>query len=69
LVGQYAQRHYLKKDCKNSLTQTVRSDKEYLPKYFPLPHPSPLNQNWVKVNPWFTEQAIPELKKRIGEFL
>jgi len=32
-------------------------------------NPSPRNQNWVKVNPWFTEQAIPELKKRIGEFL
>jgi len=32
-------------------------------------NPSPRNQNWVKVNPWFTEQAIPELKKSIGEFL
>ena len=65
LIGQYAQRHYLKKDCKSNLTETVRSYKEYLPKYFPLPHPSPRNQNWVKINPWFMEEAIPKLRKRI----
>ncbi len=66
LIGQYAQQHYLKKDCKSNLTETVRSYKEYLPKYFPLPHPSPRNQNWVKINPWFMEKAIPELRKRIN---
>ena len=65
LIGQYAQRYYLKKDCKSSLTETVKSYKEFLPKYFPLPHPSPRNQNWVKINPWFMEEAIPELRKRI----
>ena len=65
LIGQYAQRYYLKKNYKNSLTETVRSYKEFLPEYFPLPHPSPRNQNWVKINPWFMEEAIPELRKRI----
>jgi uracil-DNA glycosylase len=65
LIGQYAQRNYLKKECKTSLTETVKNFKEYLPNYFPLPHPSPRNQNWVKVNPWFMEEAIPELRKRI----
>jgi len=66
LIGQYAQCYYLKKDCKSSLTETVKSYKEFLPKYFPLPHPSPRNQNWVKINPWFMEEAIPELRKRIS---
>jgi uracil-DNA glycosylase len=65
LIGQYAQRNYLKKECKNNLTETVKNFKEYLPAYFPLPHPSPRNQNWLKVNPWFMEEAIPELRKRI----
>ncbi len=65
LIGQYAQRYYLKKECKNSLTETVKSNKEYLPEYFPLPHPSPRNQNWVKINPWFMEEVIPELRERI----
>ena len=65
LIGQYAQRYYLKKNYKNSLTETVRSYKEFLPEYFPLPHPSPRNQNWVKINPWFMEEAIPELRKKV----
>lgn len=69
LIGQYAQRYYLKKDCKRSLTENVRSYQEFLPKYFPLPHPSPRNQNWIKINPWFIEEAIPELRKRINETL
>ncbi|MEO8111951.1 MAG: uracil-DNA glycosylase family protein [Ginsengibacter sp.] len=65
LVGQYAQRYYLKKSFKGSLTETVRNYREYLPTYFPLPHPSPRNQNWVIINPWFMEEAVPELQKRI----
>ncbi|MGH2564049.1 MAG: uracil-DNA glycosylase family protein, partial [Ginsengibacter sp.] len=69
LIGQYAQRYYLKKSFKGSLTETVRNYKEYLPIYFPLPHPSPRNQNWVKINPWFMEEAVPELQKRIRENL
>jgi uracil-DNA glycosylase len=63
LTGQYAQYNYLKKDGKGSLTETVKCHTEYLPKYFPLPHPSPRNQNWVKINPWFMEETIPECKK------
>ena len=65
LIGQYAQRYYLKKSFRGSLTETVRNYKEYLPTYFPLPHPSPRNQNWVKINPWFMEEAVPALQKRI----
>lgn len=65
LIGQYAQRYYLKKTFKGSLTETVRSYAEYLPIYFPLPHPSPRNQNWVIVNSWFMKEAVPELQKRI----
>ncbi|HEX6849534.1 MAG TPA: uracil-DNA glycosylase family protein [Chitinophagaceae bacterium] len=65
LIGQYAQRYYLKTNFKGSLTETVRNFQEFLPTYFPLPHPSPRNQNWVKVNPWFKEETIPELQKRI----
>lgn len=65
LVGQYAQRSYLKKRIKESLTETVRNYREYLPRYFPLPHPSPRNQNWVKINPWFMKEVVPELQKTI----
>lgn len=65
LIGQYAQRYYLRKNNKTSLTETVKCYKEYLPGYFPLPHPSPRNQNWVRINPWFMEKTIPDLQHYI----
>jgi uracil-DNA glycosylase len=67
LIGQYAQRYYLKKDFKPGLTETVKKYKQFLPQYFPLPHPSPRNQYWLKVNPWFMEKTILELRKKINE--
>ena len=67
LIGQYAQHYYLKKDFRGSLTETVRCHAEFLPHYFPLPHPSPRNQNWVKVNPWFLEETVPVLQNLIKE--
>lgn len=69
LIGQYAQRYYLRGRFKENLTETVRNYKEFLPEYFPLPHPSPRNQNWVKVNPWFTEKVIPDLRKLVKKGL
>jgi uracil-DNA glycosylase len=69
LIGQYAQRYYLRGSCKSNLTETVKHYKEYLPQYFPLPHPSPRNQNWVKINPWFMEEVIPDLREHIKELL
>ena len=65
LIGQYAQRYYLRKNNKTSLTETVKCYQEYLPRYFPLPHPSPRNQNWLKINPWFMEKTIPDLQHSI----
>ncbi|MEZ5470688.1 MAG: uracil-DNA glycosylase family protein [Marinicella sp.] len=68
LVGQYAQNHYLSKPHK-TLTENVSNFQNYLPTYFPLPHPSPRNRYWQKQNLWFNHQVIPELKKIIREFV
>ena len=65
LIGQYAQAYYLKPAFKASLTDTVKNYKEFLPKYFPLPHPSPRNQGWLKVNPWFGEEVLPALQMEV----
>ncbi|MBS1730275.1 MAG: uracil-DNA glycosylase family protein [Bacteroidetes bacterium] len=69
LIGQYAQRYYLKKDFKGNLTDTVKNYAAFLPRYFPLPHPSPRNQNWLLVNPWFLNEAIPVLQQEIKTIL
>ncbi len=69
LVGAYAQRHYLSKKSKRTLTETVAAWKEYRPKYVPLPHPSPRNNIWMKKNPWFDDMVLPYLKQRVGRLL
>ena len=65
LIGIYAQNYYLKKNADRNLTETVRNYRKYLPLYFPLPHPSPRNRFWLIKNPWFENEVIPELRKRI----
>jgi uracil-DNA glycosylase len=65
LIGSYAQAYYLKEKRKKTLTETVRSYAEYLPKYLPLPHPSPRNNIWLKKNPCFEYEILDVLQKRI----
>lgn len=62
LVGQYAQSYYLADEAKETLTTTVQNFKEYLPKYFPLPHPSPRNNIWQAKNIWFDAEVVPKLR-------
>ena len=69
LVGKYAQDYYLKDTKKKNLTETVRAYKEYLPKMFPLVHPSPLNRRWMAKNPWFEKEVLPEFQKRVQEVI
>lgn len=63
LIGQYAQKYYLK-NPKQNLTETVRNFNDYLPKYLPLPHPSPRNRIWMKKNSWFETAVIPILQEK-----
>lgn len=69
LLGTYAQKEYLKDRYKDNLTKTVKAYKEYLPDYFPLVHPSPINQRWEKKNPFFKEEVLPELKNVVSKIL
>ena len=65
LFGQYAQKHYLGSSIKKTLTETVKNFEEYLPRFLPLPHPSPRNAIWQKKNPWFGEQILPMLEMNV----
>lgn len=69
LVGKYSMDYYLKGEMKRNLTETVRSYEEYLPKYFPLVHPSPLNFRWQAKNPWFVEDVVPVLQRMVDEII
>jgi uracil-DNA glycosylase len=39
------------------------------PYMVPLPHPSPRNNRWLKRNPWFEADLLPELRARISLIL
>src|SRR5690606_33378515 len=69
LVGSYAQNYYLGEKRKETLTGTVRAYQEYLPKLFPLIHPSPRNIGWHINNPWFKEDVLPKLKQLVHQIL
>jgi uracil-DNA glycosylase len=69
LVGQYAQRYYLGTDARPTLTETVRSWREFGPTFLPLPHPSWRNTGWLRKNPWFEAELLPELRRRVADCL
>lgn len=70
LVGSYAQAGFIaKKDRGDTLTETVRNFRDYLPRFLPTPHPSWRTGAWERKNPWFAKKVLPELRKRVKELI
>ena len=69
LIGQYAQARYLGKRRKRTLTETVAHWRDYLPRFFALPHPSWRTLGWQRRNPWFDEELLPDLRRRVHALL
>ena len=69
LIGQYAVKHYLKDKAQRNLTETVRCYQDYLPEYFPIVHPSPLNFRWQAKNQWFEAEVVPRLQAIVRPIL
>ncbi|SOE08667.1 uracil-DNA glycosylase [Hoeflea halophila] len=74
-IGQYAQAWHLGSLRQKSLTETVRSWRSILyandtpTPVMPLPHPSWRNSGWIRKNPWFETDLLPELKRRVSMLL
>ena len=69
LVGSYAQAWHLKARRKATVSDTVKAFRDYGPDVVPLPHPSWRNNAWIKKNPWFAEELLPQLRKRVSRIL
>ena len=69
LIGQYAQSRYLAESAAPTLTENVRAYRRHLPRYLPLPHPSPRNRIWLKRNSWFETDLLPILRTRVAHSL
>ena len=69
LVGGYAHAYYLAARRKPSIAATVRAFGEYLPAFFPLPHPSPRNRRWLRINSWFEAEVLPALRAELRKVI
>ena len=67
LVGGYAHRWHLGKQ--EGVTETVRHWRDLAPRVFPLPHPSWRNTGWLKKNPWFAADLLPDLRVVVKDAL
>lgn len=63
LIGGYAQKWHL--GTKASVTATVADWRAHAPGVFPLPHPSWRNTGWLRKNPWFATELLPELRAAV----
>lgn len=66
LVGGHAVRWHL---GKRNLTQAVAGWRDHAPAVFPLPHPSWRNTAWLRRNPWFETDLLPELRRTVAAIL
>lgn len=69
LVGAYSQKYYLGARAHRTLTETVYTYQTYLPEFFPVVHPSPLNFRWRARNKWFELEVIPALESVVKTIL
>lgn len=67
LVGGYAHKYHM--GVKTGVTDTVRGWQAHAPRLFPLPHPSWRNTGWIRKNPWFETDLLPQLRTRVREVL
>lgn len=68
VIGQYALAYHLPEETV-SLTEVVQDWRKHWPHVVPLPHPSPRNNIWLKRNPWFEDELVPVVQKRVSEIL
>ncbi|MBY4639371.1 uracil-DNA glycosylase family protein [Gluconacetobacter entanii] len=66
LVGSYAQNYVL---GPGKVEDRVRHYRDFLPQYFPLPHPSWRTGAWERRSPWFGEEVLPALRRAVHALL
>ena len=71
-LGAHAMRWHMGDLFTGSVDEAVRGWRQALclrPAVVPLPHPSWRNSGWLKRNPWFSGELLPELKRRVAALL
>lgn len=68
-IGAYAVAWHVPKRSAASLTEVVAQWRQFWPELVPMPHPSPRNNRWLKLNPWFESDLVPLLRERVDRIL
>lgn len=67
LIGGYAMKYHL--DGFTKVTEAVAGWRDHPEGVFCLPHPSWRNTGWLKKNPWFAADVLPQLRGAVKEVL
>lgn len=67
VIGGHAMKYHLGGIA--SVTDAVRNWRDHGPDTFALPHPSWRNTGWIRKNPWFEADVLPQLRARVKEAL
>ncbi len=67
VVGGYAIKRHL--GTSKPMTQVVAGWRDLAPATFALPHPSWRNTAWLKRNPWFETDLLPNLRRAVAQAL
>lgn len=71
-LGAHAMRWHMGAAWPGSVDRAVRNWQAGLalsPAVIPLPHPSWRNSGWLKRNPWFAAELLPELRARVARLV
>lgn len=69
IIGRYAIDWHMPDAKGQSITALASNWQAFWPNQLVMPHPSPRNNRWLKVNPWFEVDVIPALQSRVAGML
>ncbi len=69
IIGRYAIDWHLPDYSGHTVTSAAQNWTKVWPEKLILPHPSPRNNRWLKLNRWFEDDVIPVLQKRVKQIL
>lgn len=69
VLGKYAIDWHVPRFKGAKVTQAVEGSRDGQGGVFVLPHPSPRNNRWLKQNPWFEAEVVPDIRARVAALL
>lgn len=71
-LGAHAMRWHMREAWPGSVNEAVRGWRhglDLVPPVIALPHPSWRNSGWLRRNPWFAAELVPELRVRVARLV